>query len=141
MPIYKLIEYNHNSSKTPRNFYHFYRDGPKNPATNSESLKFKSRLSDSINNAGIINTKIAVSLKYLNHFWGTGEMSLINFEINLILTWSADWIISEVDRITTFAITDTKLYVPVVTLSTQDNANLLHQLKIGFKRTTNWNKC
>ena len=39
-----------------------------------------------------------------------------------------------------FAITDTKLYVPVVTLSTQDNAKLLQQLKPGFKRTINWNK-
>ena len=41
---------------------------------------------------------------------------------------------------TTFAITDTKLYVPVVTLSTKDNANLLQQLKSDFKRTINWNK-
>ena len=39
-----------------------------------------------------------------------------------------------------FGITDTKLYVPVVTLSTQDNAKLLQQLKSGFKRTTNWSK-
>ena len=39
-----------------------------------------------------------------------------------------------------FAITDTKRYVPVVTLSTQDNAKLLQQLKSGFKRTINWNK-
>ena len=41
----------------------------------------------------------------------------------------------------TFTITDTKLYVPVVTLSTQDNAKLLEQLKSGFKKTINWNKC
>ena len=41
---------------------------------------------------------------------------------------------------TTFAITDTKLYVPVITLSTQDKAKLLQQLKSGFKRTINWNK-
>ena len=40
----------------------------------------------------------------------------------------------------TFTITDTKPYVPVVTLSNQDNAKLLEQLKSGFKRTTNWNK-
>ena len=40
----------------------------------------------------------------------------------------------------TFTITDTKLCVPVVTLSTQDNARLLQQLKSGFKRTINWNK-
>ena len=81
-----------------------------------------------------------MSLKSLNHFWGTGKMTLINCEINLILTWSADWVIFEVEWITTFAITDTKRYVPVVTLSSQDNAKLLHQLKIGFKRTTKLNK-
>ena len=40
----------------------------------------------------------------------------------------------------TFAITEAKLYVPVVTLSTQDNAKLLQQLKSGFRRITNWNK-
>ena len=39
-----------------------------------------------------------------------------------------------------FKMKDTKLYVPVVTLSTQDNAKLLQQLKSGFKRTINWNK-
>ena len=44
------------------------------------------------------------------------------------------------DQVTTFSITDTKLYGIVVTLSTQDNINLLEQLKSGFKRTINWNK-
>ena len=43
-------------------------------------------------------------------------------------------------KATTFAITDTKLYVPVVTLSTQDNAKLLQQLKLGFKRSIHWNR-
>ena len=40
----------------------------------------------------------------------------------------------------TYSVTDTKLYVPVVTLSPQDNVKLLEQLKSGFKRTINWNK-
>ena len=52
-------------------------------------------------------------------------MPLINCEINLILTWSTNCVISEGDRAITFAITDTKLYVPVVTLSTQNNTKLL----------------
>ena len=43
-------------------------------------------------------------------------------------------------KATTVAIKDTKLYVPVVILSTQDNAKLLHQLKSGFKRKINWSK-
>ena len=45
-----------------------------------------------------------------------------------------------VNEVTAFAITDTKLFVPVVTLSTQDNEKLLEQLKCAFKRTINWNK-
>ena len=67
-------------------------------------------------------------------------MPLINCEINLILTWSEDCIISSATGATKFKITDTNLYVPVVTVSTQDNAKLLQQLKSGFKRTINWNK-
>ena len=67
-------------------------------------------------------------------------MPLINCEINLILTWSTDCVISSATGETKFALTDTKLYVPVVTLSTQDNAKMLEQLRYGFKRTINWNK-
>ena len=72
-------------------------------------------------------------------------MPLINWEINLILTWSGKCenllFGKSIDtKATTFAITATKLYVSVVTLTTQDNANLLQQLKSGFKRTINWNK-
>ena len=67
-------------------------------------------------------------------------MPLINCEINLILTWSEDRVISSATGTTKFEITYTKLYVPVVTLSTQDNAKLLQQLKSGFKITINWNK-
>ena len=70
-------------------------------------------------------------------------MPLINCEVNLILTWSADCVIIYTDvanHIPTFAITEANLYVPVVTLSTQDNAKLLTQLKSGFKRAISWNK-
>ena len=67
-------------------------------------------------------------------------MPLINCGVNLILTWSSTCVITNSTGGRRFAITDTKLYVPVVTLSTQDNAKLLQQLKSGFKRTINWNK-
>ena len=71
-------------------------------------------------------------------------MPLINCEINLDLNWSKNCIIVVTDvanQVITFSITDTKLYVPVVTVSTQDNAKLLEQFfKNGFKRTINWNK-
>ena len=67
-------------------------------------------------------------------------MLFISCEINLTLTWSEDCVISSRTGATKFKITDTKLYVPIVTLSTQDNAKLLRQLKPGFKRKINWNK-
>ena len=80
-------------------------------------------------------------------------MPLINCEVSLILTWSRECVITSMERrvITntrrdtsptnaTFEITDTKLYVPVVTLSTKDDNNFLEQLKSGFKRTIKWNK-
>ena len=82
-----------------------------------------------------INTKIDVSLKY---FWKALKIPSINCEINLIFTWFVNCVIFEGNSVTTFTITDTKLYVPVVTLSTNDNAKLLQQLKSGFKRTINW---
>ena len=67
-------------------------------------------------------------------------MPLINCEVNLELTWSKDCVITNSTGEGKFQITETKLYVPVVTLSTQDNAKLLQQLKSGFKKTINWNK-
>ena len=67
-------------------------------------------------------------------------MPLINCEVNVILTWSKDCVISSAAEETNFKITDTNLYVSIVTLSTHDNAKLLQQLKSGFTRTINWNK-
>ena len=82
-------------------------------------------------------------LKYWSKFWRALEISLINSEINFILTWSGNCVIiytNNANQNPTFEITETKLYVPVVTLSTQDNAKLLPQLKSRFQRTINWNK-
>ena len=70
-------------------------------------------------------------------------MPLINCEAELILTWSANYVIiynDRADQSSTFTIIETNLYVPVVTLSTQDHAKLLPQLKLGFKITISWNK-
>ena len=70
-------------------------------------------------------------------------MPLSNCKVELILNWSANCVIiytEIVNQVPTFTITETNLYVPVVTLSTQDNAKLLPQLKSGFKRTISWNK-
>ena len=77
-------------------------------------------------------------------WWGglfaASWLRLNNCEINLILTWSTDCVISSAAAATKFKIADTKLYVPVVTLSTQDNAKLLEQLKSGFEKAISWNK-
>ena len=89
------------------------------------------------------NTKdveIIVPLKYLSNFWRTLEIPLTNYEANLILTWSKDCVITNSTGKGKFAITETKLYVPVVNLSTKDNEKLLQQLKSGFKKTISWNK-
>ena len=75
--------------------------------------------------------------------WRTLEMPLINCETELILTWSADCVIiytNIANQVPTSTITETNLYLPVITLSTQDNAKLLPQVKSGFKTTISWNK-
>ena len=81
-----------------------------------------------------------VPLKYLSNFWRTLEMPLINYDVNLILTWLSTCVITNSNGAGRFAITDTKIYVSLVTLSTQENSKLLQQLKSGFKRVINWNK-
>ena len=67
-------------------------------------------------------------------------MPLINCEINLLLSWSKNCVVTNLTDAGTFVITDTKLYIPVVTLSTQDKIKLLQQSELRFKRTINWNK-
>ena len=84
------------------------------------------------------NVEIMVPLKYLSNFWRTLEIPLINCELNLDLNWSKKCIIVATDannQGTKFSMTDTEIYVPVVTFSNQDDAKLLEQLKSGFKRT------
>ena len=86
------------------------------------------------------DVKIMFPLKYLSNFGRTREMSIINCEINLQLKWSNKFILvyeAEANKNPAFQITNTKLYVPVVTLSTQGNIKLFKQLESGFKRTIN----
>ena len=92
---------------------------------------------------GIKRVEIMVPLKHLSNFWRTLKMFLINCEISLQLKQSKDCIPvagTAANQEPKFEITDGKLYVPVVTLSRQDNVKLLKQLEFGFKRTTNSNK-
>ena len=126
MPMYNLIEYSDNYSKTSGSLWQYYKDDPKNNITWSESFKSKVKIRGKTPADG--NTKdveIIVLLKYLSNFWRTLEVLLINCEVNLELTWSKDCVITNSTGEGKFEITEIKLYVPVVTLSTQDNTKLL----------------
>ena len=154
MPMYNLIEYSGNYSKTSGSLWQYCKDiSAVNNAGNmvdftatntTDSFKFKTKITGQTDNDGRIDdVEIMVPLKQLSNFWRTLEMPLINCEIELILDWSANCVIistNNANQVPTFTITETNLYVPVVTLSTQDNAKLLPQLKSGFKRTVSWNK-
>ena len=110
------------------------------------------------NNLTKNNVKVVVPLKYLSNFWRSLSIPLINFEVELILTWFKNCVL--IDKLTRadydtdpdlyeidnpenaiFQITDTELYAPVVTLSKENDIKILEQLKSGFKRTIKWNKC
>ena len=123
----------------PGSLYQYYKDEPNNNIADSGSFKSKIKITGKTPDDG--NSKdvqIIVPLKHLSNFWRTLEMPLVNCEVNLILKCSKDCVITNSTGKRKFKITETKLYVPAVTLSTQDNAKLLQQLKPGFKRKINW---
>ena len=139
MPMYNLIEYSDNYAKTSGSLWQYYRDEPNYNLANS--FKFKVKITGKTLAAdNEKDVEIMVPLKYLSNFWRTLELLLINCEVNLILTWSSTCVITNSTGAGTFEITDTKLYVPAVTLSTKENAKFFQQLKSGFKRVINWNK-
>ena len=152
--MYNLIEYSDNYSKTSRSLWQYCKEIPAvnndgniadfNGANETDSFKIKTKTAGETNDDGEMdNVEIMAPLKYLSNYWRTFEMPLINGEGELILTWSENCIIIYINfrnQVPTFEITETNLYVPVVTLSTQYNAKLLPQLKSGFKRTIGWNR-
>ena len=83
----------------------------------------------------IADVEIMVPLKYLSNFWSTLEMHLINCEVELILIWFLGCVIiytDDANQVSTFTITETNIYIPVVTLSTQDTAKIITTIKIRF---------
>ena len=153
MPMYNLIEYSDNYAKTTGSLWQYCKDIPSRNNNNqiinfaannlTDSFNFKAKITGQTGNNGTKDVEKMVALKYLSNFWRTLEMPLINCEVNLILTWSSTCVLIATgvqNQNATFAITDTKLYVPVVTLSTQENIKFFQQLKSGFKRVINWNK-
>ena len=90
---------------------------------------------------GTVNVEeVAVPLIYSSNFSRSTEMPLINSEISLMLIWSENCVICKEHRVTVFPITDTKLFIPLVTLSTQDNLKLLKYLRLVFTWITYCNK-
>ena len=133
-----LIEFSDNYAKTSKSLWQYYRDKSNNDITNSEYFKLKARITGrALVDDSTKDAETAVSFKYLSSFWRTLEMSLINCEINLVLTWSESSVITNSIGAELFTIINIKLYVPLVTLSTQDNTKLLQQSKSRFKRTIN----
>ena len=149
--------------------WNYYRDEPNSGVdgginysiVGSKSFDYKANFIEAgvTQNSLIKNVvKIVVPLKYLSNFWKSLNIPLINCEVELILTWfkncvliskatkEADYdanpVVWKIDNPENaiFQIRDTKLYVPVVTLSKENDTKLLEQLKTGFKRTIKWNK-
>ena len=95
MPMYNLIEYSDNYSKPSGSLWQYYKDYPNDNIANSESFKFKVKITGKTPAAGnTIDAEIIVPLIYLSNFWRTLEMPLINCEVNLILTWPNDFVIT-----------------------------------------------
>ena len=153
MPMYNLIEYSDNYGKSTGSLWQYCKDIQARNANDeiivfeannlTDSFKFKAKIAGQTGNDGTKDVEIMVPLKYLSNFWRTLEMPLINCEVNLIITWSSSGVLISTNiqnQAAIFTIDDTKLYVPVVTLSTQENTKFLQKLKSGFKRVINWNK-
>ena len=145
MPMYNLIEYSDNCSDISGSLWQFKRDEIVNNADvrndNAPSFKYKASLIGNTEANGTKNgVKIAVPLKYLSNFWRSLEMPLINCKVELSLKWYERCLLTVADT-ATFTITDAKLYVPIVTLSIEDNSKSTTKLlSEGFKRPIYWNE-
>ena len=141
MPMYNLIEYSDNYQDSSATLYQYKRDEPPEAnavddltADNSSSFKYKIKLLGNVTEAdgdaaGVrrLNVKVVVPLKYLSNFFRSLEMPLINCKIKLNLTWEKKCVLSTGAGEAVFIINDTKMYVPVVTLSKEDNKDFIEQ--------------
>ena len=160
MPMYNLIEYSDNYQDSSATLYQYKRDEPPEAdpiddlmVNNSDSFKYKVNLLGNPNTVvtpapaggdpnGIsrLSVKVGVPLKYLSNFFRSLEMPLINCKIKLNLTWKKECVLSTNAGNAVFIINDTKLYVPVVTLSKEDNKDSIEQQNKGFQRSIYWNE-
>ena len=149
MPMYNLIEYSDNYQDSSATLYQYKRDEPPDDIEdnlgqdNSTSFNYKTKLLGNpvaANNIVRRNIKVVVPLKYLSNFFRTLEMPLINCKIKLNLTSKKECVLSNQTGNAVFIINDTKLYVPVVTLSKEDNKDFIEQQNKGFQRSIYWNE-
>ena len=155
MLMYNLFEQSKNYKKTTDSLWNYYRDDPSNSLSlNPESFKYKASIVGKTqeNNDSLTNAKVVIPLKHLSNFWRALNIPLINCGVELILTWCKNYVLADMTvnedaypaivapSSPTFKMKETKLYVPVVTLSKENVTKLLEQLKQGFKRTIKWNK-
>ena len=150
MPMYNLIEFSDNSQDSSATLYQYKRDKP--PEANaindlttntSSSFKYKNELlGNPVLDGNIAKTSVkhVVPLKYLGNFFRSLEMLLINCKIKLNLTWNKECVLSTDASDAVFIINDTKMYVPVVTLSKEDNKDFIEQQNKGFQRSIYWNE-
>ena len=140
MPMNNLIEYSDNYSDTLASLWSFKRDDVANNANvtnddNAPSFKYKaSNIGNTENNGTKKGVKIAAPLKCLGNFWRSLEIPLIKCKVELSLEWIENCVLTTAEigadanatgaDSATSEITDAKLYVPIVTLSAEDNAKL-----------------
>ena len=167
MPMYNLLYCSKNYQKTSGSLYNYYMDEPNDGAKNginypikdSKSFDYKTSITEKLErkNAELENIKVTVPLKYLSKFFRTLDILLINCEIKLDLKWSKNCVLTSkatrpagddpvpnpvIDNPTDakFDTTDCKLYVPVVSLSTEYENKLCQQLKEAFTINVYWDK-
>ena len=146
---YNLIEYSDNYQDSSATLYQYKRDQPPDDINNNLTVNNSSSLKNKVNllgdpavsnNVATLNVKFVVPLKYLSNFYRSLEMPLINCKIKLNLTWKKECVLSSNDGNAVFIINDTKMYVPVVTLSKEDNKDFFEQQNKGFQRSIYWNE-
>ena len=150
MPMYNLIEYSDNYQDSSATLYQYKRNEPPEDdaaadltTDNSSSFKYKvSLLCNPVLDGAVAkrSVKVVVPLKYLSNFFRSLEMHLINCKIRLNLTWKKECVLSTDNGNAVFIINDTKMYVPVVTLSKEDNKDFIEQQNKEFQRSIYWNE-
>ena len=166
MPMHNLLEYSKNYRKTIGSLYNYYRDQLSDNANdnnfnnikvvNSNTFKYKNKIINDTNNAGTKDIELAIPLKYLDNFWRSLNIALISCEVSLELKWDKNCVLTSLEQrviagadppardneptCASLEITKSILYIPVVTLSKDDEIKLLTNLKSGFKREIIWNK-